>query len=88
MLILKSDRWVRIQTVTAVAKATCGKLLGREVSILWIDAHADINTTQSSAGGGIHEMSVEFSLGLTKPSSEEPSGYIKKCDLINLERVV
>lgn len=39
-----------------------------DACIVWIDAHADINTVESTTSGNIHGMPVSFLLGLSKIS--------------------
>lgn len=39
------------------------KVLGNEVGVIWIDAHADINTAESSPSGNIHGMPLGASMG-------------------------
>ena len=38
------------------------KLLGSEMGLIWIDAHADINTPLTSASGNLHGQPVSFIL--------------------------
>ena len=33
-------------------------------AVIWIDAHADINTDKTSPSGNIHGMPIAFLLGL------------------------
>jgi arginase len=40
--------------------------LGREMAVVWVDSHADINTPETSGSGNIHGMPVAFVMGLTK----------------------
>ncbi len=58
-MFLGGDHSMSIGTVAAALS-----VLGREkVGVLWIDAHADINTPLSSPSGNIHGMSVATLLG-------------------------
>ncbi|KAJ7685595.1 Ureohydrolase [Mycena polygramma] len=41
-----------------------------EACVIWIDAHADINTAESTDSGNIHGMPVSFLLGLGSPIPE------------------
>ncbi|KAJ7940197.1 Ureohydrolase [Mycena leptocephala] len=41
-----------------------------DACVIWIDAHADINTAESTGSGNIHGMPVSFLLGLGSPVSE------------------
>lgn len=55
-LFLGGDHSMSIGTVAAVAQQ-------ERVGVLWIDAHGDINTPDTSASGNIHGMSVAALLG-------------------------
>lgn len=41
-----------------------------ETCVIWVDAHADINTIESTESGNIHGMPVSFLLGLGSKISE------------------
>ncbi|KAF8077785.1 arginase [Lyophyllum atratum] len=41
-----------------------------EVCVIWVDAHADINTVESTESGNIHGMPVSFLLGLGSQVAE------------------
>lgn len=43
--------------------AGTSKVNGRDIGIIWIDAHADINTPETSPSGNIHGMPLGASLG-------------------------
>lgn len=55
-VFMGGDHSISIGTVSAVAD------LGR-VGVLWVDAHADMNTPRTSPSGNIHGMSVAALLG-------------------------
>ncbi|KAH8117052.1 Ureohydrolase [Phellopilus nigrolimitatus] len=42
-----------------------------DACVIWVDAHADINTVESTESGNIHGMPVSFLLGLNKPNIPE-----------------
>jgi arginase len=56
VIFLGGDHSISIGTVAAVAD-------GESVGVLWVDAHADINTPDTSPSGNIHGMSVAVLLG-------------------------
>src|SRR5262249_43998550 len=58
-LVLGGDHSMAIGTVAGVlaARGDCG--------VLWIDAHGDINTPETSPSGNVHGMPVAIILGLT-----------------------
>ncbi|KAF9227731.1 Ureohydrolase [Gyrodon lividus] len=41
-----------------------------EACVIWVDAHADINTSETTGSGNIHGMPVSFLLGLGEEISE------------------
>ncbi len=57
-IFLGGDHSISIGTVSAVVGAMPG-----EVGVVWVDAHADMNTPQTSPSGNIHGMSVAVLLG-------------------------
>ncbi|MCU0498278.1 MAG: arginase [Anaerolineae bacterium] len=59
-IFLGGDHTISIGTVSAVAKH-------ERVGVLWIDAHADMNTPRTSPSGNIHGMSVAALLGDCPP---------------------
>lgn len=59
-IFLGGDHTISIGTVSAVAKR-------ERVGVLWIDAHADMNTPRTSPSGNIHGMSVAALLGDCPP---------------------
>ena len=62
-LTLGGDHSVAIGTVAGVARATRERL-GRDTAVVWVDAHADLNTIESTPSGNIHGMPLSFLLGL------------------------
>lgn len=66
-LILGGDHCIPIGTIPALMATR------PNTGIVWVDAHADINTPQSSASGNIHGMPVAFLLGLVERVKELPA---------------
>lgn len=56
-ITLGGDHAISMGTVAGVAK-------GRRTGMLWIDAHADLNTPDTSPSGNVHGMPVAHLLGL------------------------
>jgi arginase len=61
-LILGGDHSMSIGSIAGIA-AHCKKT-GKRLGVLWIDAHSDINTPNTSPTGNIHGMPIAVSLGL------------------------
>lgn len=86
-LTLGGDHSIAIGTVSGVAKATRERL-GRETAVIWVDAHADINTPEASDSGNIHGMPVAFLTGIAKEEREEYFGWITDDMRLNPRKLV
>ncbi|KHN97192.1 arginase [Metarhizium album ARSEF 1941] len=87
VLTLGGDHSVAIGTVTGSAKGIRERL-NREIALIWVDAHADINTPEVSDSGNIHGMPVAFASGLARDDNEEFFGWIKDDMLLNVKKLV
>ncbi|MBL8086713.1 MAG: arginase [Chthonomonas sp.] len=58
-VVMAGDHSNSIGSISGALEATNG-----ELSVLWIDAHADLNTPESSPSGNLHGMPVAALLGL------------------------
>jgi len=65
-LVLGGDHSMAIGTIAGIA-AHCKKSKKR-LGVIWIDAHADMNTPESTPSGNIHGMPLAVSLGLGDPA--------------------
>jgi arginase len=63
VLTLGGDHSIAIGTVCGTSKAIRERL-AREIAVIWVDAHADINTPELSLSGNVHGMPVAFLTGL------------------------
>jgi arginase len=84
---LGGDHSMAIGTQAGVAKFY--KDCGQTVGCLWIDAHADMNTPETSPSGSIHGMPFAASLGHGPESLTEIFGFAPKlraenCALIGI----
>ena len=61
-ILLGGDHSVAIGSISAVA-AHC-RATGRELRLLWLDAHADFNTAELTPSGNLHGMPVACLAGL------------------------
>ncbi len=64
-LVLGGDHSMAIGTIAGIA-SHCKKQ-NKRLGVIWIDAHADINTPETSPSGNIHGMPVAVALGLGAP---------------------
>ncbi|KAI9727301.1 MAG: Arginase, catabolizes arginine to ornithine and urea [Chrysothrix sp. TS-e1954] len=87
VLTLGGDHSIAIGTIGGTAKAIRERL-GREMALIWVDAHADINTPETSDSGNIHGMPVAFLTGLAKESREDIFGWIKDANRISTSKLV
>jgi arginase len=60
-LVLGGDHSIAAGTISGIAAFARRK--GKKVGVLWIDAHGDINTPESSPSGNIHGMPLAALLG-------------------------
>ena len=60
-IVLGGDHSLAIGSISAVA-AHC-RAIGKRLLIIWVDAHADINTNEMTPSGNIHGMPVACLLG-------------------------
>jgi arginase len=61
-LTLGGDHSIAAGSVAAVSRACAAR--GERIGLLWIDAHADINTPETSPSGNVHGMPLAALLGL------------------------
>src|SRR5437868_11106352 len=64
-IVLGGDHSVAAGTVAGVAEFY--RRAGNRVGLLWIDAHSDINTPDSSPSGNVHGMPLAAIMGLGLP---------------------
>ncbi|KAL6414361.1 arginase [Ilyonectria robusta] len=87
VLTLGGDHSIAIGTIAGTAKATRERL-NREIAVIWVDAHTDINTPESSDSGNIHGMPVAFLTGLATEENEEYFGWVKEDMRISVKKIV
>lgn len=77
-IILGGDHAIAISTFSAISKHYKEK--GSEVGLIWFDAHADINTPDTSPSGNIHGMPLAVLLGHGHQDLTGHLGYSPKLD--------
>jgi arginase len=87
VLTLGGDHSIAIGSISGVAKAVRERL-GRELAVIWVDAHADINTPETSGSGNIHGMPMAFLTGIAKESRKDVFGWLSKDHLISTTKLV
>ena len=88
VLTLGGDHSIAIGTIAGTAKAIRERLGGKEMAVVWVDAHADINTPEMSGSGNIHGMPVAFLTGLATEKREDVFGWLSSEAQINLKKLV
>ena len=84
-LVLGGDHSISVGTVSAIAAAS--RREGKRVGLLWVDAHGDINTPETSPSGNIHGMPVAALLGEGPPELTSIGGEGAKLDPRNVAMV-
>lgn len=96
-LTLGGDHSIAIGTVSGVARAvrercaadgTLPESTTPEIAVIWVDAHADINTPETSDSGNIHGMPVSFLTGLATSSEKGVFDWLRSEHLLNLNKLV
>jgi len=71
-LILGGDHSIAIGTLAGLGKSYAN------LGVIWLDAHGDLNTTETSPTGNIHGMSLAVSLGIGEEDLVSIGGYSSK----------
>ena len=77
-LIMGGDHSIAVGTLAGLAKYHRNRQ--QSWGVVWIDAHADFNTPETSPSGNIHGMSLAASAGLGHPSLTRLGGDFRKVD--------
>ena len=84
-LVLGGDHSIAVGTVSGIAAFAHSQ--GKKLGLLWIDAHGDINTPESSPSGNIHGMPLAALLGFGAPELTSVGGPTPKVDPANVALV-
>jgi arginase len=84
-LVIGGDHSIAVGTVSGIA-AWCRRE-GKKLGLLWVDAHGDINTPESSPSGNIHGMPVAALLGYGPDKLTGIGGKFRKLDPANVALV-
>ncbi len=77
-LVLGGDQSISIGTIAGVASYY--RQRGEKIGVLWFDAHADMNTPETTPSGNIHGMPYAVSLGLGALELTDLKGFRPKLD--------
>lgn len=84
-LVLGGDHSIAVGTVAGVSKFFHDA--GKKIGVLWMDAHADMNTPQSSPSGNVHGMPLACCTGTGPESLAKMFGFAPKVDAGNVALV-
>jgi arginase len=84
-LVLGGDHSIAIGTVTGMSRLLHKQ--GKKMGLIWIDAHADMNTPDSSPSGNVHGMPLACCIGLGPRELTHLSGYAPKVEPENVALV-
>lgn len=77
-LVLGGDHSVAVGTVSGMARAF--RRRKESLGLIWIDAHPDMNTPETSPSGNVHGMPLACLLGMGPPELARLSGFSPKID--------
>jgi len=81
-LVLGGDHSIAIGTIAGVSNF-CRKK-NKKLGVMWIDAHGDMNTDETSPSGNIHGMPLAASIGLGALELTSVGGDFQKVDPKNV----
>jgi arginase len=84
-LVLGGDHSIAVGTVSGIS--SFAQRQGKRVGLLWIDAHGDINTPETSPSGNIHGMPLAALLGYGVSELTGVAGSHPKVDARNVALV-
>lgn len=81
-LVLGGDHSIAVGTVTGMSSHF--RKRGDKLGLIWIDAHADMNTPESSPSGNVHGMPMACILGMGPVELTHLGGYAPKLEPANV----
>jgi arginase len=85
-LVLGGDHSVAVGTVAGMSRHFRER--GQKLGLLWIDAHADMNTPESSPSGNVHGMPLACCIGQGPPElARLAGGPAGECPAVEASRV-
>jgi arginase len=77
-LVLGGDHSIALGTIAGVS--AYAREQSKTLGVLWVDAHGDMNTDQTSPSGNIHGMPLAASIGLGALELRSVGGDVRKVD--------
>ncbi|OQD76020.1 hypothetical protein PENDEC_c005G01050 [Penicillium decumbens] len=87
VLTLGGDHSIAIGSISGTAKAIRERL-GREMAVIWVDAHADINLPELSPSGNIHGMPMAFLTRLAREDKRDIFGWLQDEHIVSTRKLV
>ena len=89
VLTLGGDHSIAIGTLSGMSRAIRERL-NKDLAVIWVDAHADINTPEQSASGNIHGMPLAYLSGLATDKHPHPFAWLNDPEQvpISLQKLV
>ena len=84
-LVLGGDHSIATGTVAGVSRFF--RETGEKIGLLWMDAHADMNTPESSPSGNVHGMPLACCIGAGPDVLARMFGFSPKVDAANVALV-
>jgi arginase len=84
-LVLGGDHSIAAGTVAGVSRFF--QQSGQKLGLIWVDAHADMNTPESSPSGNVHGMPLACCIGIGPPELTNLLGFCPKVDPGNVALV-
>ena len=81
-IVLGGDHSIAVGTVAGVA--SYHRKRNERIGLIWIDAHADMNTPESSPSGNVHGMPLACCMGMGPAELTELRGFAPKVDPQNV----
>jgi arginase len=78
-VVLGGDHSIAVGSVSGVA-AVARERGGQQIGLVWFDAHADMNTPETSLSGNVHGMPLAALLGYGAPELTHVAGFAPKLD--------
>jgi len=72
-LVLGGDHSIAVGTIAGAAAHFNKK--GKRIGVIWLDAHGDMNTPESSPSGNVHGMPLASIMGYGPPELTEIAGF-------------
>jgi arginase len=72
-VVLGGDHSIAVGTISGVSRAY--RKRKQRVGLIWIDAHADMNTPETTPSGNVHGMPLACCVGIGPPELTKLGGY-------------